>query len=176
MVWTLDQKIQLVAIIVTFLITLVLAGITFWYGWHTSGMAKTMEKQYELENTPYVSIDKNYRWEVVDGKTQFTFSAINLGKIPAKLEFDELTFEGDSVISDRESVPFILYPGQSTHVITEKIDLNGFDMQNKANLNIKIIYWAQGISEKKYYFEKKYEYYGQPGHLGLLGDDAGKVN
>jgi hypothetical protein len=150
-------------------------------------MAKTLLKQIELEARPYAGLDLHIDI-ISQGDSslpngialetdwiQLKYKIINLGKVPIVYKVTKSSFNTVNNTPKQVTGP-VLYPTQGMFHTTEvfKIPKTEF-VHLKGHAEIKIIYWALGIPEKKYFHSRIYDVTASSSQYFVLEDRAGQV-
>ena len=139
----------------------VIVLVTIWYAYSTKKMVKLMNQEYALNSMPLLSItrtvDRNFKSMDTENKmVQLVVHYLNLARVPVRYFTKKVKINGTSI--NPKKVETVLFPQQdgtlSTNFYRSETKIgegNGLEGE------IEIVYWAVGISAKKYSFQKKFK-------------------
>lgn len=160
------------AITVVFLVL-----ITWWYSYETRKMAKTMTKEYSLSITPLMmlgrDIDRNFlpsNQKVI----QLKFHYSNIEKVPIIYQTESVILNGKDITPTAPDT--ILLPTQTGTLFSNLYESEEIIVNQGDNLegSIKVVWWANNISEKKYYFTRTFKL-AIGVNTFILSEDFGEV-
>lgn len=140
------------------ILVFVLVGVTIWYAISSNKMTNIMKQEYELSTSPYLflsrTVDRNRDFNNTK-VLQLVFHFTNGGKVPVEYFIEELILSNSSI--NPEKVTSLLFPNQegtlsSNLYISDSIDYPCDGLTG----NIKFIFWAHGLPDRKYYLRRDF--------------------
>lgn len=141
----------------------ILVAATIYYAFSARNMASVMEKEFDIANRPYLSVDGILK-DIKENEIRFTLVINNRGKIPALWNYSE--FKSDDFINRPEESNMLINPTEIrlktiTFTLNKKVKEV---IQDYSESQFKIEYYSSFDIERKnkYCIQYNFKYNGDP--------------